>query len=232
MPNKLVKIDHDLVKAAGKTAGWTPGADGHYFGGAKFGYVDHVMWVNDEGKFQYDQMVRFERGGAVFLPVDTENRIGLQKSWRPQTRDQDQFARDYPRVDFGNLGRESWELLGGFSDADESALKTARREAQEESGSQVTFLEDLGLVCDNRAFSLHLVRASWGRIDSSKKAANKPDPHEKKLSALTYFTLNEVVKLQEEGKLYDGFTLSAITLLMLKHPEIFTKALVVRELLR
>ncbi|MBI4458215.1 NUDIX domain-containing protein [Candidatus Uhrbacteria bacterium] len=221
MPNKVIEFQEEKLLAAGKTPGWNLGADGHLIGNSKLGsHVARVMWVNEKDEPLYDQIVRIERGGAVFLPVDARNRIGLQKNWRPQTRDQEKFAKEYPRVDWSEVGRESWELLGGFSNAEESALKTAARETQEESGSQVVSIEDLGPICDNRAFSVHLGRMTWGRIDPTKKPADRPDPYEKKLSAVRFFTLAELRSLLEEDKLYDSFTLSALGALFLRHPEL------------
>lgn len=222
MPNKLVPFDAARMAAEGKTPGWERGEGNHVIANKKFGVeVVHVMWVDGKGKIQYDQILRAEPGGGVFLPIDNRGRVGLQQQWRPQTCDQKEWSRRFPDIDLASIGRVSYEIPRGAAKLGESGESAARREAQEETQSQVVSARKLGLVNDNTAFSPHFTFVSWGRIDPSRKPADKPDPNEKLVKGVEFFTRRELAELQRDGKLYDAYTLSALGAFWLQNPESF-----------
>lgn len=222
MPNKLAAFSADNFSSQGKAPGWERGEGNLIVVQKKLGVsVFHVMWTDENGKVLYDQILRAEAGGGVFLPVDAQGRIGLQKQWRPQTMDQEKYAKKFPEVDFSELGRESYELPRGFANLGEGGAKAARREAREETQSQIITSEDLGMVCDNTAFSPHLTFVAWGELDPSRKPADRPDPNEKLLKGVQFFSRRDLARLQREGKLYCAYTLSAIMAFYFQNPEFF-----------
>lgn len=222
MANKLAAFDADRFSNQSKTPGWERGEGDLIVAQKKLGvYVFHVMWTDENGKVLYDQILRAELGGGVFLPVDAQGRIGLQKQMRPQTRDQEKYAKKFPKVDFSELGRESYELPRGFANVGESGARAARREAREETQSQIVTSEDLGMVCDNTVFSPHFTCVAWGELDPSRKPADRPDPNEKLLKGLQFFSRRDLARLQREGKLYCAYTLSAIMAFYLQNPDSF-----------
>lgn len=222
MPNRLEAFDAEIFGKSGKTPGWERGEDNLIVVQKKLGvYVYHVMWTDENGKALYDQILRAESGGGVFLPVDESGRIGLVKQWRPQARDQREYAKKFPEIDFHELGRESYELPRGFANTGESGARAARREAREETQSQVVSSEDLGVVCDNTAFSPHMTFVAWGVLDPSRKPADKSDPNEKLLKGLQFFSRQSLAGLQREGKLYCAYSLSAILAFYLQNPAFF-----------
>jgi ADP-ribose pyrophosphatase YjhB (NUDIX family) len=221
MPNRIAPFSKEAFEMAKKTKGWVPGADGFTYGNSKLmAHLQHVMHVNEKGDPLYDQYVISQAGGGVFLLIDQENRIGLQEMWRMQCADPEAWTKEYPKVDWEKVGRVSYELCGGFAKVGESGSITALRETQEETGSAVVSQEFLGHVVADKAFCSQLVTVAFGRIDPSKKPADKPDPNEAMLAKVKFFTWSEVAALQREGKLYDSFTLSAIAMLIMKRPEI------------
>ena len=214
MAKKLALFDADQFQKAGKTPGWKRRDDSQVIANENPSIdtrVLHVMWVDGEAVL-YDQILRCERGGGVFLPIDTEGRVGLQKMSRPQTPDMDVWQKNYPNIDVGSLGRESWELPRGFAKVGESGADTAKREAQEELQSVVVAAVKLGDVCDNTAFSPHMTAIQVGTIDQTKKPADKPDPNEKILTPVKFFTIKELKQMVARGEIYDGYTLSALGL--------------------
>lgn len=221
MPTKLALYSEEAFTKANKTPGWVSGADGYDVGNSKLGtHFVHVMHVDEKGQPLYDQYVRTERGGGMFLPVDTEGRIGLMECWRMQTKDQEAFTASYPTIAWEALGRVSYEIPGGFASHGETGKQAASREAEEETGSQVVTQEFLGYCSGgNKSFEPQLTTLVWGLIDPSKKPVHAPDPNEKLLSKVKFFTLLEIRELQAMGKLYETGTLAAISYFMLKHPE-------------
>ena len=212
MAKTLALADLDRMSAVGKTAGWTRRGDSQVIANEKLGaYVLHVMWC-DGDTILWDQILRAERGGGVFLPVDKDGKIGLQKQFRPQTRDMKAWQENFPKMDVSSLGRESWEIPRGFAKAGESTKEAALREAQEETQSVVVSASNLGDVCDNTAFSPHLTGMQIGTIDMTRKPADQPDPNEKLLAPVTFFTLAELKQMVARGEIYDGYTLSALGL--------------------
>ena len=178
-------------------------------------YVYHVAWIKPDGTFCYDQILRAESGGGVFLPINSKGEIGLQKRNRPQTADQNSYAKDFPEIDFGSLGRVSWECPRGFAKTSETGSEAANREAEEETGNPVISSDPLGSVCDNTAFSPHLTTVNVGSVDLSRKSEAITDPNEKMLSGLTFFSEEEIKNLINKGELYCAYTLSAISLYLL-----------------
>lgn len=222
MSNRLEAFSAEIFSQTGKTPGWERGEDNLIIAQRKLGvYVYHVMWIDENGKVLYDQILRAESGGGVFLPLDESGRIGLIKQWRPQTRDPEKYAKRFPEIDFSELGRESWEVPRGFANTGESGARAARREAREETQSQIVTSEDLGIVCDNTAFSPHFTFLAWGELDPSRKPADKPDPNEKLLKGLQFFSRRELAGLQRSGKLYCQFTLSILMAFYFQHQEYF-----------
>ncbi|MFZ2681821.1 MAG: NUDIX domain-containing protein [Patescibacteria group bacterium] len=207
-------------EAPGLQPGWSAGEGDIVFQNLKVGVqVVHVAWIdeNDAGdkKVLYDQILRCEPGGGVSVVVDTAGRIGLQKAHRPNTRNQDEWKNNWPKLDLTLLGRSSWELPRGFANINpggqaESGADAAVRETEEETGSKVTSSRALGYVSDNTASSPHLTAMQMATVDLDKPSGAAPDRNEKLLSPLTFFTKEEVKSMVDAGDIYCGFTLAGI----------------------
>lgn len=194
--------------------GWHRGNAGIVISQKKLGVeVIHVQWLEDADArpvCKYDQILRAERPGILFLPVDRQNRIGLQKMFRPQVIDAEKYLREFPQIDLRNLGRHSYEVPRGFGKPNESAEQAAIREAESETGSRLIGYHPLPPICDNTAFSPHLTNVGWGEIDLTQPSGVPEDPLEIILSKVHFFSLEELPKLQAEGLLYCGYTLTVI----------------------
>lgn len=220
MVRRLELFDAEAMKRAGKKPGWVKREGAHVIANSNPSietHVMHVMWCDGDNVL-YDQILRCERGGGVFLPVDLEGRIGLQKQWRPQTQNMNVWQKNYPLMDIDSLGRESWEIPRGFAKAGETPAETAVRETQEETDSVVVSTSYLGDVCDNTAFSPHFTAIQVGMIDPSRKPADKADVNEKLMSPVKFFTIAEINQMIARTEIYDGYTLAALGLYLLsKH---------------
>jgi len=223
--DKLKPFDEKMFSEAGKKSGWVHNQNGALISNPEQSVeVRHVMHVSEKGSPLYDQVILAQAGGGVFIPIDTHNRIGLQQAWRKQTKDANAWSKNFKegKIDWEEIGRVSYEVPGGFAKAGETSTETAKREAEEETNSAVVSIKPLGYFSNNRAFSPHLDTVTWGRVDLSKKPAEQADPNEKLIGKLEFFTWKQVCELISDGKLYDGFTLSALLILIAKCPEILS----------
>lgn len=210
-------FDPAAMRADGAAPGWALDADGliHHPGlGIR---MMHVMML-DDGRVLHDRVLVAERGGGVFVPVDGRGRVGLQRMWRPQARDQDQYAASFPDIDLSGLGRISYEFPRGFGERGESGRAAAIREAEEETRGKVAETATLGPICSNTGLFPHAATAVWGRVNLGGAAAE--NAAEGIVGGLEFFSRRGLADLQRDGLLYDGFTLAAITLLWIRHPEI------------
>jgi hypothetical protein len=183
--------------------------------------IFHVMWVDLRDEVAYDQILRAEKGGGIFLPVK-DKKIGLKKIWRPQATNQAEYANTFPVIDLSKLGRWSYEAPRGFAHVkDCNAITTARREAEEETESAVVSAENLGLICDNTAFSPHFTQLVCGKIDLAHNSGLRADPNEGLIGGLEWFAREELLGLREKSLLYCAYTLSAIAVLWMEKPELF-----------
>ena len=208
--------DHGSFKKAKGGPGWHIPIN---IDGGQHGQVIHVVHCNEQGEPLWDQIMRAEIGGGCFLPVVMEKglpKFGLQKMERPQAIDNEKYRSEFPKIDLTNLGRVGWEIPRGFANmGDKSGAETATREAQEETQSVVTSSDTLALVCDNTAMHPHLTTITMGQLDLSKKPVDKPDRNEKIVGKIQFFTPAQLAQMIREGVLYDGFTLTAISLYVL-----------------
>jgi ADP-ribose pyrophosphatase YjhB (NUDIX family) len=218
MARHVREFDPERFRAAGVAPGWAD-AEGAVLAHAALGvYLVRVAAMDGERPL-YDTVLRAERGGGVFVPVDGAGRVGLLRIWRPQARDREGYLASFPRIDLAKLGRISYEVPRGYGERGEPDERTAAREAEEETGGRVVDSHPLGAVCDNTAFCPHVCAVMWGRVEVAA-GARAADPGEGIAEGLSFFTRPELAALQREGKLYDGFTLSALAMLWLRHPEL------------
>jgi 8-oxo-dGTP pyrophosphatase MutT (NUDIX family) len=184
--------------------------------------VLHVTWLNDDAVVMYDQLLVCERGGGVFIPIDTTNRrIGLVKAWRPVTTSQERWLADWPDIDPTALGRVSYELPRGMASvSDASGDAAAVREAEEETGSAVISSKSLCFVNSNTALNPHMTAVAYGHIDINKRGRYAADPNEQILGKLTFFDRDGLNELMHRGDLFCALTLGALGALLLESPTI------------
>lgn len=217
MTRRIARFEPALFHAQGVEPGWMAGR-GSVLENPRLGvYLVRVALMDGE-RILYDQVLRAERGGGVFVPIDGRGRVGLQPVWRPQAREPERYTASLPDVDLAGLGRISYEVPRGFSERGEPSERAAAREAAEETRGRVVEVQALGPICDNTAFSPHLSVATWGSMDLSD-AAGVDEPSEGILGRIAFFSRRELLALQREGKLYDGLTLAALALLWMQRPD-------------
>jgi ADP-ribose pyrophosphatase YjhB (NUDIX family) len=219
MPDRLVKFNKQKMTDAKKRPQWKRRDDKLVLFNKKLGvYIKHVM-LEKNGTIEHDRILRAEQGGGVCLILDDKNRIYLQMQRRFQTRNQEKWSKKFPHYDPTALGRESWEIPRGFAKQGETAYQAAKREGGEESGLTLRIREELGYICDNNTFSPHLTAVAWCEKDPAERTARTSDPCEQ-IERRCFFTLKELAELQQKGKVYDAMTLSAVAMLLLRHPEL------------
>ncbi|MFA6259365.1 MAG: hypothetical protein WCX29_02030 [Candidatus Peribacteraceae bacterium] len=214
---RLFCFDEDVALQLGVSPGWSRGGNG-IIEQPKLGVtVRWVCWMAD-GQFRYDQILRAEKPGAVFLLV-ADHKVGLIKQYRPQARDMDRYEQLFPNFVLGNIGRESWEAPRGFRIPGTSAAQTARIEAEAETGGRLVSQQGLHACCDNTAFSPHLTYLSFGEIDLSRRVRDE-DPLEQIIEKLKWFSLSELNGLEEDGTYYCGYTATCIERVLRRYPGI------------
>jgi hypothetical protein len=215
LPN-LFAFDEGVALHIGATPGWKRGAGSVVIEQPKIGVV--VRWVHwaAGGQYKYDQVLRAEKPGALFLPV-ADGKMGLIKQWRPQAADMDVYERQFPDFDLANLGRESWEAPRGFRIPGQTAEQTAKIEAEKETGGRLLYQQGLHPGCDNTTFSPHFTYMSFGSIDLSKPT-KQGDPLEIILSKVTWYTLADLNDLEAAGTYYCNYTAAAIERLLRRYP--------------
>lgn len=221
MTKSIAPYDPEIMRAQGVPSGWTQDEHG-LLQHPRIGFRLLRVMLLDDGRVLYDQVLFAERGGGVFVPVDGQGRIGLQRMWRPQARDQERYAAAFPDVDPSQLGRVSYEVPRGFGERGETGKGAAVREAEEETRGRASEPEPLGPICNNTAFCPHSATAVWGRIDLAE-AGPAEDAREAILAGLSFFSRRGLLELQREGQLYDGFTLAALALLWMQRPELLAE---------
>jgi ADP-ribose pyrophosphatase YjhB (NUDIX family) len=212
-------FDENVALDVAATPGWKRGVNSTVIESAKHGVVKWVAWEQGDKAFTYDQILRAEPPGAVFLPVDVkQGKVGLQQGYRPQAQDLTLYTQQYPNFDVANLGRKSMEIPRGFGLQGETQKETTQREVESETGGRLVSMHPLPLCCDNTACSPHFTHVSWGEVDLTKPASFPTDPFEVILKKLRFFSLQEITEMEDRLELYCDYTKSAIGTLLRREP--------------
>jgi 8-oxo-dGTP pyrophosphatase MutT (NUDIX family) len=187
--------------------------------GGTYGRIFQIGFYTPDGRYARDGMLRAERGGVVDLIVDEQGRFGLQLRDRPQTtKSHEEYAADFDNdtLDIHSVGRLGWETPRGYGDKLKKLADTARREAEEETGLKVVSQKHLLWFCDNTANTVHLTGVFKTQLDMSSSSKAVDEDHEQALSDVTFYTSEELLQLIENGELYCGMTLAAMTAELLR----------------
>ncbi len=176
----------------------------------------HVS-IYDDASIAYDETLRLERGGSIFLPVTPQGLIGMRQVWRPQTRDPN-YRANFPEVDLSQLGQLTWDICGGYGDPGTTPEQAARGEAEEESRFPVVDIEYLGKSVMNRGSDGHFTHLFWGTLDTEKPTITARDILEKNADKMRFFTQGDVYTLFTRGELYDQCIMSALWAFGRKYP--------------
>ena len=150
--------------------------------------VDLVYEV-PEKYFAYERSVpTIQKGAIVTVPI-YQDRVILLKQYRHCIRD---YEFSFPR---------------GFGEKDVSALENAKKELREEIGAEVEAVHFLGEVTPDSGVQSTVVAVYCCQISSY-------DPHlqEEGIENIIEITFDELDQLICDGKIRDGFTLSAMCL--------------------
>lgn len=169
--------------------------------------MQRVVYI-DDGVTKYDEMLRMERGGSIFLPVQ-DGLVGLRKVWRPQTTDPD-YRKTFPNVDLSQCGQMAWDACGGYGDPDKTEEEQAIAEAEEESQGMVLSCEYLGKIAMNRGSDTHFTFLFAGTVDLKRRGNVEKDPFEKFVGNMKFFGKRAVDQLFEAGEFYDAAVIAAI----------------------
>lgn len=144
----------------------------------------------EEGKyFAYERLVpTVAKGATVILPVCNGSFV-LVKRFRHALRD---FQFSLPR---------------GYGESKLSAAENARKEIREELGTEATNIRYLGECVANSGISGDKVAVYTCEVDNIAT-----DVREEGITDYVLATENEVKKMLKEGKINDGFTMSALAL--------------------
>ena len=159
----------------------------------------HIMVVDlvqspDGNRFAYERLLpAVERGAVVTVPI-MEGKFILLKQFRHSLR-AEQYA--FPR---------------GFAEEGMSAEENAKKEVEEELESRVLETKSLGTIVADSGVSGNPVDVVMCGIDHF--SLKKDYEGIQKVIALSYEELREWVA---SGKINDGYTLSALTLLQMKN---------------
>lgn len=222
-----------------------------------YGIIAHAD-VGTDNQASYDQILRFEKPGSVFLPVAKARAersglarngklwlsssfvdvFGLQKVMRPQAADEVEFNSQVEALFLeaterfnGDeaaltesvsrrlqqicelLGRESLEIPRGFAKPEQSAEMRAIDEVMQSTGNSVRLIRPLGRMNDNNAQTPHMTEVFYGEIDrtADPNQDGRLDSRQKKtIAGLQWMTRRELDEAIGEGRIYDGYTLSAL----------------------
>jgi len=150
----------------------------------------------DGQRFEH-HLIRFERGAAMCVAVDDEDRVLLL--WRHR------FATD----------SWGWEVPAGRMESGETPEATARREALEETGWQPGETQLLVSYHPSNGVSdqvFHVVGAS-----GATWVGEPSDPHE--AERIEWVPLDEVRRLMRDGSVRDGGSVVALLWLCAFGPE-------------
>ncbi|MCM0648622.1 NUDIX hydrolase [Clostridium swellfunianum] len=136
------------------------------------------------------------KGGAVIIPVTTDKKIVLIKSFRPSIN---QFSTELPR---------------GFLEVGELPKDGARRELFEEIGGTAVRFESLGVTATNNGISNEMVEyfIAW----DAKYSCDKLQVEENIVDAVE-FDLAELINLAGDNKITDAFTLCGVLKFIAKY---------------
>lgn len=149
--------------------------------------MDHAV---DPRGFEIRRAIVQHQGSAVMMPVDERGRVLLVRQYRLP-------ARAY-----------LWELPAGRVDPGETVLRAARRELREETGytarrwSKLTsFWASPGYVAEKMTI-----------FAAEELTAGEAEPMEDERIETRWFTLREIERMIDEGKITDAKTIIAASL--------------------
>jgi nudix hydrolase, YffH family len=150
-------------------------------------YLDEVSLPN--GKTSTREIV--DHPGAVgIIPLTEENKIVLVEQFRKP------------------LERSLWEIPAGKLEKGEDPLDTARRELEEETGYQAGQWEHIASFYTSPGFSNELLHIYVAK--GLKKGDGKAIADEDEFVNVGVFSLEEVLKMVKEQKIFDAKTLYAV----------------------
>lgn len=189
--------------------GWNPVPGICFARHPKFGAILHCVVADDDGKPVYDQPVIADPLGAVCIPIDNDGNIYLIANNRPLPSPGG--YRSYPPVEFEDSGVASLEFPRGFAEPGESPESTAIREEEEECGYKIDHLHRIGEINPNTTFYLKSIPVFLAEIGTPTISKRVDDGNESVLR-VEVFSLDGLLDLVAQNKIFCGFTLASITL--------------------
>lgn len=189
--------------------GWHRGEGDDIFVHDKLGRVVHVAMCKDDGAPMWDQFLHLEPVGAICVPINLYDQVGMVRVERPSIKDCELYQ--FPDLDLEHIGTSSLEFPRGFPFKGEGSEQTAGREAAEELGSPIRKVLLLGRITPNTSFHPHRIPVYLVEVDSDFQGDLPPDVNEKILRVewIHYSHLKERVIAVD---VHCGMTLAAMTL--------------------
>jgi ADP-ribose pyrophosphatase len=148
-----------------------------------------IFWVTqdialDPDGFEIKRAIVQHGGSAVVMPVDDKNRVLLVRQYR------------LPAMQY------LWELCAGRIDPGETVLQTAKRELREETGLKAKKMSKLGEFWVSPGF----LGEKMTIYLATGLTVGEQTPMEDERIELRWFTIAEMDKMIESGKLPDAKT--------------------------
>ncbi len=176
----------------------------------EFASVLHVVACDDHGAPVYDQPVWAERPGAVVVGVDERGHIAVIEHSRGAPLGVGSARQT--GVELAQHGRVSFEFPRGNSNAGESPLETAVREAEEETGLAASDPELIGETNQNTTYFLFNTAIVRVRLSARtpRFAVDATEPIKVPLDRTSVLKPPaEVAAMIRTGQIFCGFTKSA-----------------------
>lgn len=203
-----VRTFSEVEAELGEKRGWRQGSGDEVLVNPKLGVVRHVAICRDDGTPLYDQFLHIEPIGAITVPVNTKGELGVVTVERPGVRDMKWYQ--FPGgPDLSLLGCPSMEFPRGFPKKGELAAQTAAREGEEELGSPILSVQQIGEITPNTTFHPHRIPVFLVRVNEAFAGTMPPDVNEKILK-VEWRSLEDVMSRIRGSKIHCGMTKAAL----------------------
>lgn len=198
-----------------KKKAWKKGKGDVVYENPKYGKIQAVWSCDEKNNPRYDRILIIEPVGAIGVPINQDNKIGLLSIYREVLK-----KGKKPSVEPGNLntnlsdlGRTSIEVPRGYPEKGETYSQTVKRETEEELQAKVIKIKRIGETNPGTAFFPYSLPVFLVRVNSNKEPGNHFPDSDEKIIKVNWYTIKEIKKMIKRKKIFCGFTLAALNFL-------------------
>lgn|GEM_PF-2892993 len=223
-----VRLFSEIQQELGERRGWFPGSGDVVLNQQRgLGVIRHVAICDDDGTPKYDQFLHTEPVGAVTVPVNSKGELGVIDIWRPTIPTAAEYR--FPHLDVAALGVMSTEFPRGFPKKGEDGAQTAHREAEEELGSPIRRVEQIGEWTPSTTYNPYRIPVFAAWLDevraadvAAKRVLPPPDVNERILN-VQWVPIEILFSLMRQRRLHCGATQSALMLYIAQYGKVTMK---------